>query len=93
MNSIIGLSFEQRHFLEKMKDWVYADYIRDLEDGMDTEVKVNGLDSTIRRYKMKIEGILIHGWYFESDKEWLNELRERFLKKSLDIHLVDDIWI
>ena len=93
MNSIIGLSFEQRHFLENMKDWVYADYIRDLEDELDTEVKVNGLDCTIRRYKMKIEGILIHGWYFESDKEWLNELRERFLKKSLDIHLVDSIWI
>ena len=91
--SRIPLSFEQIHFLEKMKDWVYADYIRDLEDGMDTEVKVNGLDSTIRRYKMEIEGILIYGWYSESDKEWLNELRERFLKKSLDIHLVDSIWI
>ena len=91
--SRIPLSFEQIHFLEKMKDWVYADYIRDLEDGMDTEVKVNGLDSTIRRYKMEIEGILIYGWYSESDKEWLNELRERFLKKSLDIHFVDSIWI
>ena len=88
-----NLTFGQRYFLEKLKDWVYADYIRDLEDGMDTEVKVNGLDSTIRRYKMEIEGILIYGWYSESDKEWLNELRERFLKKSLDIHLVDGIWI
>jgi hypothetical protein len=42
---------------------------------------------------MEIEAILLYGWYSESDKEWLNELRERFLKKSLDIHLVDDIWI
>ena len=91
--SRIQLSFEQRHFLEKMKDWVYADYIRDLEDGDDGRLKVNGLDSTIRRYKMEIEGILLYGWYTESDKEWLNELRERFLKKSLDVHLVDDIWI
>jgi hypothetical protein len=91
--SRIDLSFEQRHLLEKLKDWVYAEYIRDLEDELDMEVKVNGLDSTIRRYKMEIEGILIYGWYSESDKEWLNELRERFLKKSLDIHLVDGIWI
>jgi len=91
--SRIPLSFEQIHFLEKLKDWVYAEYIRDLEDELDMEVKVNGLDSTIRRYKMEIEGILIYGWYSESDKEWLNELRERFLKKSLDIHLVDGIWI
>ena len=91
--SRIDLSFEQRHFLEKLKDWVYADYIRYLNDGTDPELKVNGLDSTIRRYKMEIEGILIYGWYSESDKEWLNELRERFLKKSLDIHLVDGIWI
>ena len=93
MNSIIGLSFEQRHFLENMKDWVYADYIRDLEDELDTEVKVNGLDSTIRRYKMEIEGILIYGWYSESDKEWLNELRERYINDSMDIHYVNGIWI
>lgn len=85
--SRIDLSFEQRYFLEKMKDWIYADYIRDLKDGMDTEVKVNGLDSTIRRYKMEIEGILIYGWYSESDKDWLNELRVRFIYKSLDYHL------
>ena len=73
--------------------WIHSEYIEGLHPQTDPQLQVNGLECTIRRYKLEIKTCLVNGWYSDLDKEWLNELRSRYIHKSLDIHLVNGIWI
>jgi hypothetical protein len=55
------------------------------------KIKVVGEDFDLYLYKKRVSKLLSDGVYWDTDKEWLNELRMRWIRNSLDIHLAMSI--
>ena len=80
-----SLSGDQKKWLESMSLWVWNKMILLDED---TEILVLGEGKKISEYYSCICDILIRGYYWDKlETDVLNELRVRFIYKSLDIHL------
>ena len=89
-----NLTFGQRYHLQKMSFWIHNNQIMLL--GEDTPIKINGKDDILSEYYLYIDDILSRnngGWYHTIERDMLNELRERYINDSMDIHYVNGIWI
>lgn len=80
-----SLSEEQKKWLESFRVWIW-DKIVDL--GEDTEILVLGEGKRLSEYYFCIYDISVRGYYWDKlETDVLNELRVRFIYKSLDYHL------
>lgn len=80
-----SLSEEQKKWLQLMSLWVWDTII---ELGGDTNVLILGEGKTLSEYYSYLDDILIRGYYWDKmETDVLNELRVRFIYKSLDYHL------
>jgi hypothetical protein len=89
-----NLTFGQRYYLQKMSLWIHNTQI--MLWGEDTPIKINGKEKVLSRYYFYVNDILSReggGWYTNVERDMLNELRERYINDSMDIHYVDGIWI
>lgn len=83
----ISLSYKQRYYLSEMEYWLTQKWLNNMKGiGSDIRIKVVGEDLDLYLYKKRVSKILSDGVYWDTDQEWLNELRMRWLKNSLDIH-------
>lgn len=80
-----SLSGDQKKWLQLMSLWVWDTII---ELGEDTEILVLGEGKKISEYYSCLCDISFRGYYWDKlETDVLNELRVRFIYKSLDIHL------
>ena len=80
-----SLSGDQKKWLQLMSLWVWDTII---ELGGDTNVLILGEGKTLSEYYSYLDDILIRGYYWDKmEKDVFNELRVRFIYKSLDYHL------
>ena len=80
-----SLSEEQKKWLEFMEIWIWRKIV---ELGGDTEILVLGEGKTLSEYYSDLDDVLIRGYYWDRiEVDMLNELRVRFIYKSLDYHL------
>lgn len=77
------LTPKQKHYLQEMSLWIWKKIIALNQQEM---IKVLGHDWELGNYILRVNDILVLETYKDDDKEWLNELRMRYLRNSLDIH-------
>lgn len=77
------LTPKQKHYLQEMSLWIWK---KSLILGQQEIIKVLGDEWELGNYILRINKILVLDTYKDDDREWLNELRGRYLWKSLDIH-------
>jgi hypothetical protein len=88
----ISLSYKQRYYLSEMEYWLTNKWLEALKGkSTDDIIKVLGEDLDLLLYKKRVTTILSNGVYWDTDKEWLNELRMRWMRNSLDINLAMSI--
>lgn len=88
----INLNYKQRYYLSEMEFWLTNKWLDSLKGkSTDDIIKVLGDDLDLLLYKKRVTTILSNGHYWDTDKEWLNELRMRWMRKSLDINLAMSI--
>jgi hypothetical protein len=84
----------QRYHLQLMSLWIHNNQLMSL--GGDTPIKINGKEDVLSEYYLYIDDILSRkggGWYGDIERDMLNELRERYINDSMDIHYVNGIWL
>jgi len=88
----ISLSYKQRYYLGEMEFWLNIKSIS-VSTGNSTDdiIKVVGKDLDLPMYIRKVSKVLSDGFYSDTDKDWLNELRMRYIYNSLDINLAMSI--
>ena len=88
----ISLSYKQRYYLSEMEYWLTNKWLDNMKGiGSDGRIKVVGEDFDMYLYRKRVTTILYDGYYSDTDTEWLNELRMRWIRNSLDIHLAMSI--
>lgn len=88
----ISLSYKQRYYLSEMEHWLTQKWLNNMKGiGSDVRIQVVGEDLDLFLYKKRVSKILSDGIYWDTDKEWLNELRMRWMWNSLDINLAMSI--
>jgi len=88
----ISLSYKQRYYLGEMEFWLNTKWISALKgNSTDDIIKVVGEDLDLLLYRKRVSKVLSLGFYYDTDKEWLNELRMRYIYNSLDINLYKKI--
>jgi hypothetical protein len=88
----ISLSYKQIYYLSEMEYWLTNKWLDALKGkSTDDIIKVLGEDLDLLLYKKRVTTILSNGHYWDTDKEWLNELRMRWMRNSLDINYVMSI--
>jgi hypothetical protein len=88
----INLSYKQRYYLADMEYWLTNKWLDNMKGGHEGgRIKVVGEDFDLYLYKKRVTTILSDGYYWDTDKDWLNELRMRWIRNSLDINLVMSI--
>jgi len=77
-----------------MLKWILTNQHSSL--GGDVYIKILGTERKVTKYHFYINDILSRnggGWYTDNERNMLNELRERYITNSMDIHYVDGVWI
>lgn len=88
----ISLSYKQRYYLSEMEYWLTQKWLETMKGTRsDGRIKVLGEDFDLYLYKKRVSKLLSDGVYWDTDKDWLNELRMRWIRNSLDINLVMSI--
>ena len=88
----IRLSYKQRYYLSEMEYWLTNKWLDTMKGTRsDGRIKVVGEDIDMYLYRKRVTTILYDGYYSDTDTEWLNELRMRWIRNSLDIHLAMSI--
>ena len=88
----ISLSYKQRYYLSEMEYWLTNKWLDNMKGTRsDGRIKVVGEDFDMYLYRKRVTTILYDGYYSDTDTEWLNELRMRWIRNSLDIHLAMSI--
>lgn len=88
----ISLNYKQRYYLGEMEFWLNSKWIATLRgNSTDDIIKVMGEDLDLLLYRKRISKVLSDGFYYDTDKDWLNELRMRYIYNSLDINLAMSI--